>query len=352
MNKDWRWDARKIPDEVMNYIRPIAVHAVIDQHHSPELIAKIFRISRSSIYEWLNWYSDGGDEALNTRKAPGAAPIITPKIDRWLKRTILRSTPADHGYDTVLWTLAILAALLEKKFGVRVYESTIANHLHRMNLSCQVPQYRSYGYDPQEVEYYLSTKWPIIQRVAERMGADIFFEDEAGVGIMTRSGRTWGAVNSPPTVSASDQRGGYNVLSVIGPAQGELHYKIEDRHIASEQYIEFLEKILREHPRPIIIIADRASFHSSKKLRDFVRAHRHQIRVFFLPRHAPKLNPDEQVWNEIKHRQLGRMPIIDKDDLLIRLISSLEALRKNTMRVLSFFHLKDTRYVLNENTAQ
>ena len=32
MNKDWVSDARKIPDEAMNYIRRIAVHAVIDRH--------------------------------------------------------------------------------------------------------------------------------------------------------------------------------------------------------------------------------------------------------------------------------------------------------------------------------
>ena len=352
MNKDWVSDARKIPDEAMNYIRRIAVHAVVDRHYSPELIAKIFHISRSSIYEWVNWYRDGGDEALDTRKAPGAKPIITPKIDRWLKQTILRSTPVDHGYDTELWTLAILASLLEKKFGIRVYESTIANHLHRMNLSCQAPQYRAYAYDPQEVNQYLSVKWPIIQRVAEKMGADIYFEDEAGIGVMTRSGRTWGAVNSPPTVLASDHRGGYNALSAISPMQGCLHYQIKDGHIASEQYIEFLRKILHEHPRPIIIIADRASFHRSKKVRDFVRAHRHQIRVFFLPRHAPQFNPDEQVWNEIKHRQLGREVIIDKKDLKNRLIMRFESLRRNTTRVLSFFHLKDTKYTLTTNAVQ
>ena len=45
MNKDWVSDARKIPDEAMNYIRRIAVHAVVDRHYSPELIAKIFHIS-------------------------------------------------------------------------------------------------------------------------------------------------------------------------------------------------------------------------------------------------------------------------------------------------------------------
>jgi hypothetical protein len=35
--------------------------------------------------------------------------------------------------------------------------------------------------------------WPNIYN----RGADIAFEDEAGIGIMTRSGETWGEVNSP-----------------------------------------------------------------------------------------------------------------------------------------------------------
>ena len=34
-------DFRKIPDEVMNYLRRIAVHAVEENHYSPELIAKV-----------------------------------------------------------------------------------------------------------------------------------------------------------------------------------------------------------------------------------------------------------------------------------------------------------------------
>jgi len=31
--------------------------------------------------------------------------------------------------------------------------------------------------------------------------------------------------------------------------------------------------------------------------------------MFFFPPYAPKLNPDEQVWNEIKHRNLEKEPI-------------------------------------------
>jgi transposase len=350
MNTDWMSDARKIPDDTMSYIRKIAVHAIVDRNFSPELIADVFNMSRTAIYKWIRWHNEGGDDALDTRHAPGAQPVITPGIDQWLEKTILYLTPTNYGYDTELWTLKILVALLDKTFGVKVYESTLANHLHDLGLSCQKPIYRSYDYDPQEVENYLTKKYPLIQRVAEKMGADIAFEDEAGIGIMTRSGRTWGAVNSPPIVLASDKRGGFNALSAIIP-NGTLYYAIRDERINSDLYIEFLEMILNRRLRPLVLVADNASFHRSKKVRDFVCAHRRQIRMFFLPKHAPALNPDEQVWNEIKHRKLGREPVRSKNDLKGRLISHFEKLKDNAARIVSFFCLKDTRYILESNAA-
>ena len=211
MNAEWLSDFRKIPDEVMNYLRRIAVRAVEDQHQSPELIAKIFGISRSCIYDWLRWYHRGGEAELDTRAAPGATPVLTPAMDRWLQDTILNSTPVDHGYETELWTLQILVELLQRQFGVWVADSTVALRLHRLDLSCQRPCYRAAEQDPEAVAEFLLYKFPKIQRLAEKIGADIGFEDEAGVGVMTRAGRTWGAVGQPPVVLATDRRGGYRL---------------------------------------------------------------------------------------------------------------------------------------------
>jgi transposase len=347
MNNDWMTDARKIPDDVMNYLRRIAVHAVIDEHHNPDIVASVLNISRSALYRWLDWYRRDGDQALDTRKAPGAAPVITSKLEQWLKHTILNSTPSDYGYDTELWTLNILTDLLRRRFGISVYESTLWNHLHRLHLSCQLPQYRALADNEAETKRYLTEKWPIIRRVAKKMQADIFFEDEAGVGILTRSGRTWGQVNSTPIVRASDRRDGYNVLSAITANPPKLYYAIEEKSVSSDQYIAFLEKILMVHPRPIVLVVDHATFHRSKKVRAFVRAHRHRLRVFFLPKHAPEFNPDEQVWNEIKYRNLEREPVINKADLKSRLQSNLMQLKLDTQRLLSFFHLPSTKYVLD-----
>ena len=133
------------------------------------------------------------------------------------------------------------------------------------------------------------------------------------------------------------------MLSAI-TANGELMFDIEEKTIDGKRYIAFLEKILNGRTHPLIVIADNAPFHRSKEVRDFVRSHRHQIRMFFFPTYSPKLNPDEQVWNEIKHRKLQKQPIKNKSDLKKRIDGALKFLKEKTDKVRSFFHLPDTQY--------
>jgi transposase len=345
MKDDWLFDGRKIPDEVMNYFRKRAVQAIREKGQSPEIVAEVLGFDRSCIYEWLQRYEQGGYSALASRQPPGAAPVITPALDQWLKHTVLTSLPVEHGYDTVLWNRDLLADLIQKKFAVTVSGPTVSLHLKALGLSYQQPCYREVARDEQEVEFFLKHKFPRIQRLAQKMGADMGFEDEAGVGVMTRLGRTWGEIGHPPAIPVSMARGGYNLLSMITP-QGTLHYTVTGSKVNSEQYCQFLFELIDERPRPLILLTDHASFHTSKTVREFVRAHRAQLRVFFLPKHCPELNPDEQVGNEIKHNNIGKQPVKGKKDLGKRLFSALKSLQNFTKRIQSFFALPDTKYVL------
>jgi transposase len=87
-----------------------------------------------------------------------------------------------------------------------------------------------------------------------------------------------------------------------------------------------------------------SSFHRSQKVRDFVHAHRAQLRIFLLPRGTPEMNPDEQVWNEIKNHRIGKQPLENKTNLKKRLYSALRSVQKNTGRILSFFQLPAIQY--------
>jgi transposase len=55
--------------------------------------------------------------------------VITGEMDTWLKQTVLQKTPVTFGYDTNLWTCAILADLLKKEFGVMVSASSALRYL-------------------------------------------------------------------------------------------------------------------------------------------------------------------------------------------------------------------------------
>ena len=347
MSDEWLKDARKIPDDVMSYLRKIAVRAIEDKDYSPELIADALGISRTAIYDWLRRYRRDGYRGLDTRQSPGSPSIVTEEMDWWLKDTVCNRTPMDFGYDTVLWTREILAELLNETYGIEVGGSTVSLHLKRLGLSYQKPWFRANEQDSRKVEHFLHDTFPRIRRLAEKIGADIAFEDEAGIGLATHSGMTWGEVGKTPEVPVTSKRGGYNLLSVV-TASGALGFSIKDGKIDSDVYIAFLKQILRGRTAPLILIADGAPFHRSKKVRDFVRSHRKLIRAYFLPSYSPEMNPDEQVWNIVKSKKIGRKSVKNKSELKIKVNSALHSLQRKTEMVKSFFMLPFTKYAALE----
>jgi hypothetical protein len=106
--------------------------------------------------------------------------------------------------------------------------------VHPLNLSCQPPGYRAAEQERAKVEQWLEIKFPKMQRLAEKLGAAIAWEDEAGVGSRTRSGRPGGAVGQPPKVTVSDPRGGDNGLSIV-TAHGAWRYSVEAKSIHGER---------------------------------------------------------------------------------------------------------------------
>ena len=92
-------------------------------------------------------------------------------------------------------------------------------------------------------------------------------------------------------------------------------------------FIAFLEKTLEDRERLFIVITDHASYHTSKEVKAFLEAHQKQIRLFFLSPHSPKLNPDEQVFNEIKNDHLEKEPIKNRADFRQHVYCALEKLK-------------------------
>lgn len=66
----------------------------------------------------------------------------------------------------------------------------------------------------------------------------------------------------------------------------------------ANSFKDFLVRLLRHRSpgRRMIVILDNARYHHARLLASFLREHRRELRLDFLPPYSPDLNPIERVW--------------------------------------------------------
>ncbi len=96
---------------------------------------------------------------------------------------------------------------------------------------------------------------------------------------------------------------------------GHLLFRLLEKRIASGEVIDFLAQMLKHHPRRhLVVVMDQARPHTSKKTKAYIESQR-RLHVFYLPSYSPDWNPDEKVWNHLKHHELKSHQAKTKDEL-------------------------------------
>ena len=331
----------KVKAEIAFQRRKQAVEAV--QAGEPvSLVARLFRVPHRTIFRWLARYRHGGWHALCDGARSGRPRRVSAEVMQWLYNAITLGDPRQFQLPFCLWTLKIVRTVLHKEKGLELSKSSVCRLLQQLGLSPQRPIYRSYKQDPKELEKYLEQTFPELRRLARRLGAEIYFVDESAVRSDHHRGTTWAPIGSTPVVEDSGDRFGIKLISAVTP-RGDMRFATIEGRMNSDKFISFLKKLRSDAGKPIIVIADNASYHTSAKVIRFAHESLGEITLGHLPRYAPELNPDEQVWNHAKAR-LGKMFIDGKETMRRGVLNIMRSIQKNTSLVLSFFQLDSTRY--------
>jgi transposase len=85
--------------------------------------------------------------------------------------------------------------------------------------------------------------------------------------------------------------------------------------------------------------------HKAKAVLDYVEGTGGKLKLFFLPRYAPELNPDELVWSHMKRNGTSRRPLAKNASLQDRIEANLFDIQSNPALVRSFFRAPDVDYI-------
>lgn len=120
-------------------------------------VAKHFKVSFPASGEWYRRWKEG---TLEARK-PGEKGKLSAEQKKKLSGMILKN-PVAYGYETQLWTLERITAVVRKELHVAYKPRSLSHMLHTLGFSCQKPERRAKERNEKRIAAWKKTEWPIL----------------------------------------------------------------------------------------------------------------------------------------------------------------------------------------------
>jgi len=338
-------DARQLPDQVLEALRLRALHGC-ELGFARADVAALLGASAEAVSRWWTACTSQGLGALpheRTGRPVGSGRTLSDEQARRIQRLIDGQCPEGVGIACPLWSRRAARDLIAKEFGIRMPIRAVGKYLKRWGYTAKRPRRHAKDQDPGEVRGWLRTIYPLIEARAKREGGEIFWGDETGVAADEHPRLGYARRGQPATRGVPGSHVRINTISAVSSA-GALRFMTYKGTRNAALFLVFLARLLQTTTRKVFLIVGHLRAHEAAKVDNWLEAHRERIEVFYLPRRAPELNPDEYLNNDLKDNAHEEGLPDSKEELRSRVQRWMRMVFHWPARVASYFKHPDVQY--------
>jgi transposase len=338
-------DARELSDDVLEALRLRALRGC-ELGLTEVQVAELLGVARETVCRWWSAYAGHGVPALPHRRSGrpvGSGRVLSDAKAEHLQRLLRTHQPEELGIAAPLWTRRAVRDLIRQECGLDLAERTVGRYLQRWGFTLKRPRRHARDQDPDEVRQWLEETYPAIEARAEREGAEIHWGDEVGVAADQQPARGYAPQGEPATQDVPDPHIRANQISTITNA-GEVRFMTYTQTMTAALFVVFLGRLLQSTTGKVFLIVDRLRAHMTPAVQAWVAAHRDRIEVFYLPRYAPELNPDEYLNNDLKGQVHATGLPHDKAEVRSHIQEFMRRLLHLPEHVMSYFQHPSVQY--------
>ncbi len=213
----------------------------------------------------------------------------------------MQKPPGEVGIDFSNWNWKVVRQFLKQRFGLGLSRSSCLNYLHRLGFVVKRPKRRFLKADADRRDAFVA-EYAVLLDQAQRVGAKIFFTDEAHFRADGDLRRKWVLKGQLALVDSSSPRWGEKASYYSGVCleTGEVEAIELAGNSTAETSTAFLQQLRTNHPGPLVVIWDNGPAHRGEAIRNYLTTPGLNLRLVALPAYSPDFNPDEAIWDWIR----------------------------------------------------
>jgi transposase len=127
-------------------------------------VARRCSVSRAAVCQWHAAWKKNKKKGLTSKGHPGFPSRLTDQKREIFRKAVLEG-PLSHGYETDLWTLSRLAAVMKKKTGTRFAHNRTWQIIRELGFTCQKPQVKARERDEAAIKAWKKKRLPGLKKM-------------------------------------------------------------------------------------------------------------------------------------------------------------------------------------------